>query len=334
MSKAQRIFDFIFNWSDAPDNVRRAFEKWLVAHGNEAEVDRAMQKVWETHEVSYDPQTNLKGLIRLHNSIRRQAIPLRRRIGRWVGTAAAMLLLFAGGYGTALRFSPSADQVILLTDEENPSRFTLPDGSQVWLNGGSRLEYLAAFDGSTRDVTLRGEAYFDVRKDPSRPFRVSMNNMHIEVLGTSFNATGYATGRYNEIVLRNGSVRITGIPLRKPVVLRPNERLRYSPADGTVTIELVNAENYCHWFEPRLIFDNTRLADVLVNLERRYRTEIELPASVPAETRLSFIVYREPVEEIMEMLASLLKLRYRVDNGRIIFTAQTPAAGASAPGRR
>lgn len=330
MNKVERIFDFISNWSNVPENLQRAFEKWLVAHSDEPEVDRAMENLWNVNETVYDPEVNLEGLLKLKKSIKRNKKTPRRRFCLRLGQVAAVLLLMACGYAGATLLQKNDDRVILLSGEESASGFTLPDGSHVWLNGGSRLEYPAAFDGKTREVKLSGEAYFDVQKDPSRPFRVEMNNMNVEVLGTSFNAIGYESEDYNELVLRSGSVRITGLPLKKDIILRPNERLRYAHTDGSVTVDFVNAENYCHWFEPRLIFDSSRISDILVNLERRFHTKIEMPMSVSADTRLSFTVYRESVDEVMEMMGKLLKLRYRIVDGRVIFSPIADGSSQSA----
>ena len=86
------------------------------------------------------------------------------------------------------RHSHPKSEVTLLTAKGHVGEFTLPDGTKVWLNGESRLKYNAEFSGRTRDVALTGEAFFEVRKDTLRPFRVSMNDLQVEVLGTSFDA--------------------------------------------------------------------------------------------------------------------------------------------------
>lgn len=98
------------------------------------------------------------------------------------GMAAAVLLIFAGGYYFAARTVRPAEEITLLTAKGNVGEFTLPDGSRVWLNGESRLKYPAEFSGPTREVALSGEAFFEVSKDSLRPFRVNMDNLQVEVL--------------------------------------------------------------------------------------------------------------------------------------------------------
>lgn len=316
--RQRRIFDFIFDSPDIPADIRRKFEGWLLTHEADHTTTRIMQELWEEHASYASAEEGRKGLQRLHDAIRRRNHDrIRRRILRWTGVAAALALIFTGGYLTATRVHRPVAEVILLSAKDNASEFTLPDGTRVWLNGESRLSYPAEFSGREREVSLCGEAYFEVRRDTLRPFRVSMNNLRVEVLGTSFDAIGYAWASCDEVILKSGSVRVTDSSLTHSVRLEPNERLRLSRADNTLRVEAVDAENYCRWFEPRLSFDSTPLGDILTNLERRYHTQIVFPTTIPADTRLSFTVYREPLENIMEVMGTLLPIGYEIRDDRV-----------------
>ena len=180
------------------------------------------------------------------------------------------------------------------------------------------MKYNAEFSGKTRDVALSGEAFFEVRKDSLRPFRVSMNDLKVEVLGTSFDAMSYSFGSSEEVVLKTGSVKISGEHLRKPVLLRPDEKFALDRRSKRAFVEKVDARNYSQWFSPRLIFDNTPLRDIITNLERRYNIEISLSANISPEKRLSLVVYHEPLEDLMEVMSSLMSIRYRIDGNRVL----------------
>ena len=190
----------------------------------------------------------------------------------------------------------------------------------MWLNGESRLKYNAEFSGRTRDVALTGEAFFEVRKDTLRPFRVSMNDLQVEVLGTSFDVMNYAFGSSEEVVLKTGSVKISGEHLRSPVTLRPDERFSLDRLSKRACVEKVDARNYSQWFSPRLIFDNTPLKDIIINLERSYNIEISLSSNISPEKRLSLVVCHEPLEDLMEVMSSLMSIRYRIDGNRVLIT--------------
>lgn len=316
--RQRRIFDFVFDSPDIPADIRQKFEKWLLEHEADLTTVGIMQELWDGHAATASVEESRRGLGRLHEAIRRRVrLAIRRRILRWTGVAAALALIFTGGYLTAMRVHRPVGEVILLTAKDNTGEFTLPDGTRVWLNGESRLSYPAEFSGREREVSLCGEAFFEVCRDTLRPFRVRMNSLQVEVLGTSFDAIGYAWASCDEVILKSGSVRVTHSSQARPVLLEPNEKLRLDRADNTLRVETVDAENYCRWFEPRLIFDSAPLGDILINLERRYHTEIAFPATIPADTRLSFTVYREPLENILEVMGTLLPIGYEIRDERV-----------------
>lgn len=82
----------------------------------------------------------------------------------------------------------------------------------------------------------------------------------------------------------------------------------------------VDARNYSQWFSSRLIFDNTPLKDIIINLERRYNIEISLSSNISPEKRLSLVVCHEPLEDLMEVMSSLMSIRYRIDGNRVLIT--------------
>ena len=225
MSKTERkrIIDYIFRHPDTPEDIRQQFERWMLAREHDSGIDEILWDIWENHAAPASEEEDCRGLERLRASLRASRVrTLPRRVLRYAGMAAAVVLVFLGGYFAATQTLAPEKEVTLLTAKGHVGEFTLPDGTKVWLNGESRLKYNAEFSGRTRDVALTGEAFFEVRKDTLRPFRVSMNDLQVEVLGTSFDAMNYAFGSSEEIVLKTGSVKISGEHLRSPVTLRPD----------------------------------------------------------------------------------------------------------------
>lgn len=323
MSKQQqydRILSFIFNRRDVSEDIQRHFERWMLEREDEPEFDGSLRSAWDSHTAYASDEENARGLERLHAALgplHRQA--LRRRVLRYAGMAAALLLIFTGGYFSAKWNVTPRKEITLLTAKDNVGDFTLPDGTRVRLNGSSHLRYESDFSGSIREVALSGEAYFEVIRDTLRPFRVRMNNLQVEVLGTTFDAIGYADDSSEEVILRSGSVRISIPDRRQPLLLEPDQKLTLDRYSKEFSIEQVDADNYCRWFEPRLIFDNMLLADVVTNLERRYHVDIQLSERIPTNLRLSIVVCREPVEEILDVLASLIAADYCIDGDQIHF---------------
>ena len=159
-----------------------------------------------------------------------------------------------------------------------------------------------------------------VEKDSLRPFRVEMGGLEIEVLGTSFDAIGYAADPARQVILKSGSVSISGEGLSRPVRLCPDQKFTQSVLQGEFSIEQVDARNYCQWFEERLVFYNMPLTDIMVNLERKYHVEIVLSPSLPANKRLSLVVQHEPLEDIMEVISRLMPVRCQIDGDRVFVT--------------
>lgn len=154
----------------------------------------------------------------------------RRKYFYAISSVAAVLLLIIAGW---VYYSPGTASVALVKTQnlvaENGSRTRtiLPDGSTVWLNAGSHISFNEDFSGKTREVTLDGEAYFDVIKQPQRPFIVHVAGYDIRVLGTAFNVKSYKTDKTLETTLIRGLVQVTkqGKEQQRPILLHANEKL-------------------------------------------------------------------------------------------------------------
>ena len=318
-NRNRKIIDYVFQHKNIPDDIQRIFERWMIAHEEDLDTTEALQEVWNEHTAPAADEEVLRGLERLHASIRDQKSRISPRIIlRWVCAAAAAVSIFIGGYYAAIGTMEPIRENTLLTAKGQTGEFSLPDGTTVWLNGESQLKYDNSFEGETRDVYLSGEAFFNVRKDSLRPFRVHMNDLQIEVLGTSFDAMSYSFGSCEHIVLKTGSVKISGNNLQRTVTLRPNEKFTFDKRAGSARVESVNAQNYCQWFSPRLVFDNTPLKDIITNLERRYNIEISLSTHISPEKRISLVICHEPLEDIMEVMSSLMSVQYRIDGNHVL----------------
>ena len=145
----------------------------------------------------------------------------------------------------------------------------LSDGTKVWLNAESNLQYPAQFSGNIREVKLIGEAYFEVAPNKQKPFIVSTEKEKVEVLGTHFNVSSYKDGDYSAVTLSEGKVKVA--PLANPTnasTLTPN---RQAIIRGSEIEELsVNAEEYIAWKNGEFMFNNESLANVLKQLSRWY----------------------------------------------------------------
>lgn len=324
--------------SAAPEfNLTEGLEKLMTRLGTGNSIDKnandsiAEAKVnarvedAQTNTEEENPQVNAFSGIR-HEEAEAPRLEKRKlfrsKTLKYCIAAAAAAALFLTGAATSELVTGKRQETVLMASSENISSYTLPDGSKVWLNKNSWLAYNQKFGKRTRQVTLKGEGYFEVNRDEQRPFIVKMqNNLDIKVLGTTFNACNYPSLNKAEVILRSGSVQVSDNGRNEYVILKPNQKFTWN--EGSAEISSVNAMNCCRWFEHRLVFDNVKLKDILENLSHKYQTEISLNVGNLADKHMSMTIRDESVEDILDILTTLLPIRWRYQGAEIIIENKT-----------
>ena len=159
----------------------------------------------------------------------------------------------------------------------NQSRVVLSDNSVVWLNAGSRLVYPTLFKNKTREVMLFGEAFFEVAKNPERPFIVKTTDLEIRVLGTKFNVSAYDEDNVVQTVLKEGSVSIRlneANRFEKDIVIKPNQLASFYKNNRDTKIYKVDAGYYTLWTQGLISFDEIDFSRIIKKVERYYNISI------------------------------------------------------------
>ncbi len=170
--------------------------------------------------------------------------------------------------------APAMTQVIVPYGKH--SEITLVDGTKIWLNAGSQLSYPVQFLANSREVFLSGEAFFDVTKNPSKPFHVITSDMQINVTGTRFNVSSYTNDEVTQTVLLSGKINAKrNKRFARLVELTPGDRLVFNKEKESLEKDRVNVELYSSWIEGYLVFDNILLTEVFKKLERYYNQKID-----------------------------------------------------------
>lgn len=295
------------NNATAEANVNAGAENTQVNAGAGSTDDNAIPGI--SRELSGSPEKDGRKLF-------------RSKALKYCIAAAAAAAIFLTGAATSELVMGKRQETVLMASSENISSYTLPDGSKVWLNKNSWLTYNQRFGKRTRQVALKGEGYFEVNRDERRPFIVKMqNDLDIKVLGTTFNACNYPSLNKAEVILRSGSVQVSDNGRNEHVILKPNQKFTWN--EGTAEISSVNAMNCCRWFEHRLVFDNVKLKDILENLSHKYQTEISLNVGNLADKHMSMTIRDESVEDILDILTTLLPIRWRYQGAEIIIENKT-----------
>ncbi len=205
------------------------------------------------------------------------------------------------------------------------SMIVLSDGTKVWLNAGSQLTYPAVFLNKDRKVTLIGEAFFDVAKNPQRPFIVSASDLSVQVLGTRFDISAYPEDKVIQTVLEEGKVNLkysgNGIFNRENVVeMNPNQMVLYDKSLGEASSEMVDVSKYVSWKDGMLEFDKVDLGRALMPVERFYNVKIHLSEPEIGTYKLSGkLDLKDEPEEVLNVIKLTVPIDWqRKSNGDFI----------------
>jgi ferric-dicitrate binding protein FerR (iron transport regulator) len=319
----KQIFDYIFESENVPEHIMEEFSEWLIEHEGDQETEYLMQKKWEEHSKTAFNGTDLAGLKKI-----RKTIKTRTRSNAIVRTLCAALvaaIAFGTGWIISSTTQSPVKETTLATADHSIGEFILPDGTKVYLNGNSRLTYPEVFADDSREVRLSGECFFEVRKDKGRPFKVMMNELEIEVLGTSFGAVNNEKKGLEEIILKSGSVKVMGEAFEEDITLKPNQILTYSSYEGKATVKATDAAESYKWYEEYLTFDNSRFSDILQNISKRYNIEVKTMTSTSMmDKRMSLTITSENLQAAMELITMLLPIRYEIIGNTLIIRDKYP----------
>lgn len=273
------------------------------------------------------------------------------------GTGAAVLLLIV--FGSALYYQsqrapralpalsaaqglPSANKVnAIATANGSRMHLNLPDGTRVWLNAGSRIDYPKNFGMTRRDVNLTGEAFFDVATDPNKPFVIHARNIDILVLGTSFNIKSYPSDKTTEATLVRGSIQVYlhNKPNQK-IILKPNEKL-VIPNDDSILMLPMARNHPAHadlsepfiakpafeehtgamietsWVDNKLIFRDETFAELAGQMERWYGVTIRFDDERLEQLQFTGIFEKETVRQALEALRLTANFNYTINDTQI-----------------
>lgn len=199
------------------------------------------------------------------------------------------------------------------------SDLVLDDGSHIWINAGSHIIYPSKFSDSKRSIFVKGEVYAEIAKDSKRPFQIVTDHLDIEVLGTSFNISDYASDNMHSVVLVEGSVKVkSNTSGNKTSILKPNEMFSSTAQETAITI--VDASKYTAWKDGLYHFKNKPLSEVLNTINRYYNVEIECSQDASAVSCTGSIDLKDDVDQIIKGIVYATSLDFeKTDNKFRIF---------------
>ncbi len=191
----------------------------------------------------------------------------------------------------------------------------LSDGSKVWLNAASSLRFPAAFAGKERKVELLGEAYFEVAKNASMPFKVKVNGMEVEVLGTHFNINSYDNESTVRTTLLEGSVKIN--KNNSSSFLKPGQQAQMNKSGEIKIINNVDVEEAIAWKEGKFQFDKADIHDVMRQLARWYDVEVEYKGAI--SSHFGGTISRDVnLSQVLNMLQLTGEVKFQIKDKNVV----------------
>ncbi|WP_326992441.1 FecR domain-containing protein [Chitinophaga sp. 212800010-3] len=298
-----------------------------------------------TDSAAWEERTNsaLEKHMERMNAAPAEELPVRkeRRNIRRIVSVLAIMILVLGGYCIYLLINKNPQQnnkaalAAIFTHDGVRSRAQLPDGTEVWLNSGSHLTYHPDMGNlDTREVTLDGEAFFDVAKNTGKPFTIHTSRMNIRVLGTSFNVKAYTQDRITEATLISGAVEVQlNDGVERTIRLLPNQKIILQHAgDAPSTLVAGYSVENIHpntadsvvaetaWRNNYLVFDNDDFEEVARKIERWYGVKIHLEGKKLKTYRFTATFKNETLPEVMEALKVTTSFHCRIVSNEVFIT--------------
>jgi transmembrane sensor len=252
--------------------------------------------------------------------------PVKRKLA-WLSAAAVLAAMLYAGY----RFLPGKGSV---TPQQKSSKYltrqngkgmrstiALADGSRIWLNADSRLTYPPTFNGSTREVRLQGEAFFDVADRAGQPFIIHLSGGTVQVLGTSFNIRAYDNEPLQTSV---ASGKVAFIPRhdgnRDTFYITPDTKLIYSQNSNRIVKQTTRSVDDKAWTEGRLIFKAATLEEIALQLERTFGKKAVFSSDAPRRYILTGSFQDNSLEEILYYLSRSKEFHYTITDNELLIS--------------
>ncbi len=336
------------------------WERWLAQNPDRADVVRQAQELVRVLEEQYrDEATDDRfdhELARLMSRAAEQrdamsntpVIPLARQSGwRWAAAASVLLLISIGTWRYFSSPKEAADSYTFLTkavatplqEKVNTGKEALTvllgDGTIVTLNPNSRLSYPPLFNKTSRTVYLSGEAFFEVTKNPARPFLIYANQTVTKVLGTSFLVRAYTDEENVTVTVKTGRVSVysqknyeqaqqTGLRRVEGVILTPNQQMTYNLADNRLVKALVEKPAALITIRPsrEQLFEDVPVARVFASIERMYGIKLLYDDQALAACLVNLSFKEENLLERLDVICQTIGASYEMLDGQIVITSK------------
>ena len=326
-NRINHIIARVLSGESSSDDIL-SLSEWLNEDKKNKEEFRQLKNYWDANVALKHPVVPTFSADKLLQQIEIQDKSIKKRQSwqTYISLIAAVTLLFIFSSAFFLYYTNSyvSEYYTLLTDEHK-SDFTLEDGTVITLNKNSRLSYSNKYGKDKRDGKLEGEAYFEVSKDPDKPFLVEMNGASIVVLGTHFNVKADADSDDITATLVEGSIRFEGA--KQNIVMTPNQQLTFSRSTNKVDIKHVDTDVFTAWKDGLLKYKSIPFIELMEELKNTYKVDIKIDneeLKKPTVTVSGTFSREQSIEQILKVISRSLPIRWNNSNGVYYIQYVTP----------
>lgn len=299
-------------------NERAELDAWLEKSVENRSFFEAQKLLWEQSDSAVDQEVidTEAGLNALHQSMEIEGRRERKSRG-WLKYAAVIVMVLVS---SLLWFAlQSSSETVVINDTDKPMAVSLPDGSEVWLNRQAQLSYDKGMAGELREVELEGEAYFDIDRQPEKPFLIYTSGATVQVLGTEFNVKGDPAEKVTVDVLE-GSVALYKSENRdQGITLEAFQVGVFNNQSGVARKGAAQNLNNIAWKTGVLRFEEETLSMIAEYLETHYATSVELEENLKS-CHISTVFDNLSLSEVREVLELTLGIKTEETDSGVVFS--------------
>ena len=309
------------------DRENSEMQDWLAASEDNRKVFDESKSAFEKTDAYYrmnrfDVQAAWKNVKAQTDPSQSKSVPLKKfrkevvaQFYKYAAVILVALLLGSVGYYIGFRNRvPAFYSEIISAEKQVLQEYVLPDGSVVALNSNSKLTFPSKFRGDVREVSIVGEAFFDVKPNPEKPFVINAGDAQVKVLGTSFSVSAYPDNEAVEVIVETGKVQVISKDPEKQeamgeIFLTPGEKGTLISKTRMLEKTLNTDPNFLSWKTHDLVFDKVPLGDVVRCLEKTYHIDIQL-----SEPELGDLLYEGHFDQKpADFVLDVIRLTFNLD---------------------
>ena len=305
-AEVQRLEKWVLSSSKNKIEFKQLKEAWILSNieSNYQNID--VEKQWEATSTDLFSPDNV---IPLNSKTKRN-----KRLFFSIAASVALVItaavfLYNSSYLTDYQKFASKGEIF---DNQ------LPDGTAIYLNQYSSIEFEKKFDQKRRQIELIGDAFFEVERDTNRPFIITADEIKIEVLGTSFYVDSRKEQAQIEVIVSTGSVSVS--TNLKKIILSKGETGIYEKESKRLYKKENDDINYLAWKSDTLLFDSTSLETVIHTLNRQFHAQISLANPSLKQCFITAKFIDKPLDIIIEIIELTLDIKAKEVDGKIIFS--------------